>query len=313
MKVLFPKPLKLNDSVRVLSPSANVIDEEDWQQLFKDARTFFDSIGLKVTYSKNYLAKDGYLAGTIEQRLADIHDAFLDQKVKVIISSQGGDNSNQLLPYLDYKVIKNNPKYFIGLSDITVLLNAIFEETGLVTFHGQDFMWGIGKNAGEFTKNNLVKSLFDGNFQFNKHPAYPSWKILRKGVGKGRIFGGCLPSFGLLNGTVFSPLKGPFIFAIEDMGQSLAVVDSLITQLVQTASFRYCQGIIIGNFILDDNSTPQSKNALERLIVERTKNHNFPILKVTEIGHCVENNLIPIGAMTTLVCTDRAKVEIEDP
>lgn len=310
MRTKFPALLKKNDKIAVVSPSAAVMECEEWETLFKRATKIVESLGLKVVLGRNCKLRRGYLAGTLKERLEDLHEAFANQDVKLIIATQGGNNSNQLLPFIDYELIKKNPKFFLGLSDISVLLNAIFKKTGLITYHGQDFMWGLGKNAQDYTKENLYSTLFKGKFEFKRNPVYGKWKIVREGVGTGRCIGGCLPSFVLLGGTRYQSMQKnePFILILEDMGQSLSVIDSLITQITLNECFSKCKGIIVGNFIFEGGSK-NTELLFEKLLLERTKNYSPPILKVTEIGHCVENFLMPIGSNLTLNCIGKPTIK----
>ena len=95
-----------------------------------------EALGFKTKLAKNITKKYGYLAGTIEERVSDIHDMFEDDEVKALVTIRGGYGSGQLLYYLDYQLIKKKPKILLGYSDITSLLNGIHRQTGLITFHG---------------------------------------------------------------------------------------------------------------------------------------------------------------------------------
>lgn len=142
--MIIPSKLKKGDEVRVVAPSRslgllskNIIDE---------ATRKLEAEGFRVSFSKNCSESDMFVSSSVESRVSDLHDAFLDKDVKGIFSVIGGFNSNQLLQYLDYDLIKNNPKVFCGYSDFTAISNAITAKTGLVTYLGLHFStWAMIK------------------------------------------------------------------------------------------------------------------------------------------------------------------------
>jgi len=134
--MIAPK-LKREDEIRVISPSRSLsVVKED---RIKEAVSFLELQGFKVTFSKNCRKIDEIDSSSIQERVDDLHEAFLDQNIKAILTSIGGFNVNQILEYINYDIIKNNPKIICGYSDITALLNAIYAKTGLITYHGLHF------------------------------------------------------------------------------------------------------------------------------------------------------------------------------
>ena len=122
---MYPKRLKKGDEIRVIAPSRSMtrLNEET----IRLATKRLENLGLKVTFGKNVMkSQDIYECATIKERIEDLHVAFLDKNVKAILTVVGGYNANQLLKYIDYNIIRNNPKIFCGLSDITALQNAIY-------------------------------------------------------------------------------------------------------------------------------------------------------------------------------------------
>ena len=220
---MFPKRLKKGDEVRVIAPSRSMkILSED---TIKRAKEKLESLGLVVTFGKNsFKYQEFYDCGTIEERLEDLHDAFKDKKVKAILTAVGGYNSNQLLPYIDYELIKNNPKIFCGLSDITALQNAILKKTNLITFSGVHFS-NFGMKENFEMSFNCFKKMFMENK--NKHIlpvsqqfSSDTWYLcqnnrtfqknaglisINKGSAKGTIIGGNLCTLNLLQGTEYMP------------------------------------------------------------------------------------------------------------
>lgn len=136
---MIPKPLKNGDTIGIVSPSKN-LNEERKQKLESAIVTLKRDFNFQVKLGKYVYGVDkfGCSAGSPEQKAEDINTMFADNEVSAIWCSLGGGTANDVLDLLDYEMIKNHPKIFMGLSDITVLLNAIYRKTGLVIFHNGD-------------------------------------------------------------------------------------------------------------------------------------------------------------------------------
>jgi len=139
MQKLIPSPLQSGDEIRIIAPSTGIkIIRADCRQIAKQR---FEAMGLKVSFGQNTIDDNFDMLGSseIEKRASDINDAFKDKNIKAIFTIIGGFNSNQVLPFLDYDLIKNNPKIICGFSDITALLNGIYAQTGLIGFYGPHY------------------------------------------------------------------------------------------------------------------------------------------------------------------------------
>src|SRR3989338_3564434 len=137
MKKIFPEKLKTGDEVRIIAPSKSMAILS--KETINIANKRFEKLGLKLSFGKHVNETDEFNSSSIESRIEDLHDAFRDKSVKAVFAVIGGFNSNQLLRYIDWDLIKNNPKIFCGYSDITALNNAIFAKTGLVTYSGPHY------------------------------------------------------------------------------------------------------------------------------------------------------------------------------
>lgn len=292
----------------VVSPSANIVDEDQSKELIEKAEKFLEKNSFTIEYSKNFFGKRNFLSGSDEERAKDIMNAFENKDVDAIISSQGGDNSNDILGMLDYEKISKNEKPFFGISDITVLLNVIALKSKIITYHGIDFLWGLGKNSTEYTKN-LINSFFrEGKIKIIKNPKTPKWKTIQEGSGEGKILGGCLASFSLLLGTEYDPLEivnSPYILILEDIGESKSLIQSRLRQISQHKKFYLCKGIIFGSFAFCDQKPEKNNISIEEIAKDVFKNNNIPLARIEEIGHCVENIIIPIGAEGALKCVEQ--------
>ena len=147
--------LHIGDTIGVIAPD-KALKKENKESL-ENATKYFESLGLKVKYGKYLFSEDNYCAGTPRERAKDLNDMFRDKEVKAIFTVKGGDMVNGILPYIDFENIKNNPKIFLGMSDITVLLCAINKMTGLITFHCQDYIWFGKDEVTEYDKNEILK------------------------------------------------------------------------------------------------------------------------------------------------------------
>lgn len=298
---------------KIVSPSANNIDENDRKNLIKKAEQFLENNNWKYKYGELFNKKDSYLSGSINQRAKELMDAFLDQETNFIISSQGGNNSNEILPYLDYELIRKNNKPFFGLSDITILLNVIAVKSKIITYHGIDYFWGIGKNATDYTKK-IIKTICGGGKIIPvKNPNTGNWRTIQEGVGEGVILGGCLPSFCLLLGTKYDPLEElnkEFILILEDINQSKSEIHSMLTQLKLHRKFNLCRGIIFGSFFFCKQVPKCNDDSIEVIAKKVYSDIDIPLARIEEIGHCVENIIIPIGGDGKIKCNAK-KVSFE--
>ena len=256
------------DEVRIIAPSRGVkIIGQDVRAL---AEKRLNELGLKVSYAENAVDENWDELGTtsVQKRVDDIMNAFKDSNVKAIMTMIGGFNSNQILPYLDYAVIKANPKILCGFSDITALLDAIYARTGLITFSGPHFS-SLGMLKGcDYTITNMVKMLMEkgeNEVEPSKEWSDDLWFIdqekrdfipnegywvLNNGQAKGTLLGGNLGTFNLLLGTAFRPKFEPnTILFVEDTSES-SIFSFMrnLTALTYQEDFKNVKGVLIGRF-----------------------------------------------------------------
>ena len=151
--------LNYGDTIGVIAPDKALKSTD--KEYLDNATKYFESLGLKVKYGKYLFSDEEYCAGTPKERAEDLNEMFGDEDVKAIFTVKGGDMANGILPYIDFENIKNNPKIFLGMSDITVLLCAINKMTGLITFHCQDYIWFGKEEVTDYDKNEIVDKLFN--------------------------------------------------------------------------------------------------------------------------------------------------------
>lgn len=281
--------LNYGDTIGVVGV-ANSLELRNKYDLFYKAEELFKSKGFKIKRGK-YVLEDFYgSAGTREQKAEDIMNMFKDEKVKAIICLEGGETCNTFIDLLDYKEIKKHPKIITGYSDITVLTQSIYNKTGLVTFHSGNFTT-FGTEHGEedylefesaFVNKEIGKFITDEN------------KIIRSGNIEGQIIGTNLGSMMYLVGTEYLPDMQDKILLIESYRTSPNECQRRFSHLKQFGIFDKVKGVVIGyNYDLQKNGDiyPQ----MEDILLEYTKEYNFPIIKTNSFGHKIVNSVIPIG------------------
>jgi Uncharacterized proteins, homologs of microcin C7 resistance protein MccF len=289
MKII-PRKLSKGDSIGIVSPSTPVTRELAEQ--FTKGREFLETFGFKVVIGDHVHSADwGYTASPTE-KAEDINRMFADDSIKGIICSQGGSTANACLPYLDWNCIRNNPKVFLGISDITVLLNAIHHKTGMITFHGNDVIWGFGRNPTKYDEQEFIIRLMNGGI--GEIPQSRERRTIRNGTAIGKLLGGNLHCLSKLAGTPYFPDFTGSILFVEDIGISPEVCDCLFQQLKQMGVFDQIRGVIIGYIDGLQNGSKASMQ-MEDVLLRVTGEFDFPILKVDDFGHNCPNTVLPVG------------------
>lgn len=328
MKKIVPAGLKKGDEVRVIAPARGlkIIGQDSRETAIER----FAAMGLKVTFGKNMVDDNFDLMGStsVEKRVADLHDAFRDPNVKAIFTVIGGSNSNQILPYLDYELIKANPKIFCGFSDITALLNAIYAKTGVVTFSGPHFS-SLGMKKGcDYTLDNLQKMILgDGKNQIAPSAEWSDdlwfldqenrnfiknegWWIINEGSAEGKIIGGNLGTFDLLLGTSYRPaFEADTILFIEDCftsGGDAGAFDRNLQALMYQEDFKNVTGIVIGRF---QKASEVSREKLE-FILNKPELKKLPIIANVDFGHTTPLLTLPIGGTARISSANGIFVQI---
>ena len=295
--------LNKGDTIGIVSPSAPITDE--LKEQFNNGLKVLENMGFNILLSKNVFSNSLGYSASINEKIEDLHEMFKNKDVKAIICSQGGQNSNTILPYLDYELIKNNPKIIFGISDATALLNAIYTKTRIITYHQNDLIWGMGIEANKDEMEDFKLRLVDGQKGEIKHFT-DSWKCLRKGICEGTLVGGNLSTLVKILNTEYCPdFKNCILFLEEFAEESpLDEVDSKINILKQQGVFNQIKGLWIGYY---EKDTEKAK--YEDVVMNNVKEYKFPILKCNDFGHNCSNVVIPIGAKARLIA-DKCKVEL---
>lgn len=317
--IIYPAKLSPNDELRVIAPSRSLKIISD--ETRKIANQKFAELKLKVGFSKYVEEMNVFYSSSVASRVADLHDAFRNPSVKAIFTAIGGFNSNQLLTYIDWELIKNNPKILCGFSDITVLNNAIFAKTGLVTYYGPHYSTFGQKLHFDYTLDHVIKALWDEK-PFEIRPS-SSWSddewykdqqartlienagflVVNEGECEGRILGGNLSAFASLKGTPYFPDLADSILFLEDDEESLPHhFDRLLQSLIQLPSFGGVKGIVIGRF---QRTSKMTQDLLIQIIKTKEELASIPILANVDFGHTDPKITLPIGGMAHLKASKR--------
>ena len=311
MEPIIPNKLEKNDEIRIISPATSmaVISKESRKIAIKNLA----SLGLRASFGKNAEEQDNNYDGTanISQRVDDIHDAFADKNVKAIMTTLGGFNSNQLLNYLDYNLIKKNPKIFIGYSDITALQWAIYAKTGLVTYYGPAFGTFGMKYGNDYILDSFRKCLMSNipyELASSKEWSDEKWWLdqdnrhfiknkgpftINTGNVKGKFIGGNLCTLNLLQGTEFMPnINNSILFIEDDYESKWGNFDRDLQSLIHQKGFATIKGLVIGRFQKESNI---SDDAIRKIISTKKELSKIPIIANLDYGHTFPLATLPIG------------------
>jgi muramoyltetrapeptide carboxypeptidase len=313
---LLARVLLPGDTVGLITPSTYVSDPDRLVAAERTVKYF----GLKAKIAPNVRRRQGYLGGTIEERLADLHQMFADPEVKAVFPIRGGYGSAQLLDRIDYDLIRRNPKILMGYSDITALHLAIHKRTGLVTFHGPVTV----SSFSEYTQNYFRRALFDNTplgtltNPPESNPLRPdhTLRAVRPGRARGPLTGGNLSLICALMGTPFEiETRGRILF-IEDVGEQPYAIDRMLTQLRLAGKLEQAAGIIFGecNECRPRAFQPSfdSTLSLGEVVDQILGGLRIPVLSGLTIGHTDDQLTLPLGVAATLDA-DKSELTIEEP
>ena len=303
-RLIKPARLKLGDLVGLIAPSG-VLDDEVIQRGVKN----LESYGFKVKVSENIRAARGGYAGTVAQRLADLHEMFIDRGVKGIWAARGGSGCSALLPAIQYDLIRRHPKILVGYSDITALHLAIYRHAGLVTFHGPvapssptDYavtqMQAVLMNPRAQTEINMSVE------NERNAAARPEFQLrtIRPGVATGRLIGGNLSVLSALIGTPYAAEFENHLLFLEDVREAPYRIDRMLTQLQQSVGgrgerdgLRHAAGIMLGIFTRSVPTDGSASLTLDEVFDDHFGTLPIPTVSGYSFGHVSHQFTIPIG------------------
>lgn len=292
---IVPPLLKNGSRVAFTAPGSPV---SIWE--IRHIANFFRQNGCSIYYGETITRRDknlGYLSRDDKFRAEEINNFFSDSSINCIVAARGGFGSIRLLDLLDYDLIEQNPKIFLGYSDITVILNALFKKSNLVTFHGPTGNF----NLDSYTANILKTLLFEKS-SIEEHKfsyTFSNKDILNYGISSGKMVGGNLSNLVSLLGTEFDFDTNGFIVFIEEISEPPYKVDRMLKQLELAGKFKNCNGVLLGYFGRLDarrNFYPDYSLTLREIFEMFFKKYDFPVLLNIPFGHSSKFLTIPIGS-----------------
>jgi len=320
--MIVPARLQQGDALRVVAPSKSlgIIDSG----IRRQAVAVLEKMGLKVSFSENCESMNEAGSSSVRERVEDLHEAFADPKVRVILTAIGGNNSHELLPHLDYGLIRKNPKILCGFSDITALQSAITAKAGLVTYSGPHFSTFGCLEGNEFTcfafQSHFFSSdqfelkqsshwsddawyLNQNSRQFNQNPG-PS--PIRRGVARGQVVGGNLQTLVKIADTEFLPKTESIILFLEEEGS--VPFDQFLRNLKMLAASLdrvEIKGLCLGRF---ERKTNASLQTLRDFLSSDNTFRDMPVVANLNFGHTMPLSLFPIGGTCHMISDDTVKI-----
>jgi muramoyltetrapeptide carboxypeptidase len=300
---IIPDRLNYGDTIGIIAPASAPPDPKNIDRSVAALKR----LGFKPKLAPNVRKRWGFLAGNDRDRAGDLMRMFTDRKVKAIICMRGGYGTARLLPMLDYRAIRANPKIFLGYSDITSLHCAFLIKSNLVSFHGpmlnSDF---IKKNLPDFTLQSFLRTLMHPSPPGSIRDGYKqkTVTVLRGGKVSGPLIGGNITLLCAALGTPYQPTFRNSILFFEDLDEVPYRFDRMLTQLLNAGLLQQPAGIAIG--INANCNDPKAKGAreyrqtLEDVFKERLLPLKVPIVAGLPFGHIPMNATLPIGVRVTL-------------
>jgi muramoyltetrapeptide carboxypeptidase len=300
-RIIKPKRLAAGDTLGLVLP-ASAEYTRDEVMLSKEQ---LELLGFKVAIGEHAFDRHGYFAGTDRDRAADVNRMFADDRIAGVVCYTGGWGSPRILPYLDYDLMARKPKVLIGYSDITAMLNAIFQRTGLVTFHGP-----VGSSVFDvYTQENFRRVVMTAE------PAGPLAqpakkpdqlidrvnRIVRLSPGKatGRLAGGNLTMLASLMGTPYEIDTGGALLFLEDIREDVYRIDRMLTQLALGGKLDAAAGVLFGR-CTECGTGRASAFSLEDVLRDRFGSLRKPAVSGLSFGHIEQKLTLPVGVSATL-------------
>lgn len=310
---LKPPRLKAGDTVGLVNPAGATFHPQD----VVIAGESLAALGLKMKTGEHLLDRYGYLAGSDQNRAADVNGMFADGQVKAVLTLRGGWGCNRILELLDYQLIARNPKILMGYSDITSLLLALNAKTGLVTFHGP-----VGISSWNKYSTALVEKLLfhaeafsmENPTDIGDHLTQVKDRVLtiHGGKARGKLLGGNLSVLTAMVGSDYLPdFKGNILF-LEEVGEDIYRVDRMLTQLKLAGILGQISGFVFGKCSDCGPGKGYGSLTLEEVLDDHIKPLGIPAWYGSMIGHIENKFTIPLGVESE-IDADAGRITLLEP
>ncbi len=248
-----------------------------------------NSCGLEIVMSNTLFRRDGYFSGNPKERATELNHLFKNDEIRAIFDISGGDSANQILEYINYDHIRLHPKPFLGMSDLSVILNALHTQSNSKSYHYQ--LMNLVSSAGADQQAAFDRTFFEGHndlYDFDFH-----W--VRGNQMSGIVIGGNIRCFMKLAGTSYFPDPSNKILFLESLSGRANKIVSLFAQLQQVKYFDKLAGVILGSFT--ELESYNEFSIVEEYVKEISR---IPIVKTNEIGHGSNSKCLVVGEKITL-------------
>lgn len=291
-RLIRPKKLSQGDKVGVVAPAGPV----DLQELAAGLKVV-RGMGFQPVLGDHVKDRQHFLAGKDKDRAGDLMAMFENPEIKGIFCARGGYGANRILPLLDSRIIRKNPKVVVGSSDITLLLIYLIQKCGLVAFHGPMVSGSFGCKPMKISKTQfrkMVTGVKEGGLL-----TAPQAHVLQEGTARGRLVGGCLTLLCRSLKTPYEIQTGNGILLIEDVNEPAYRIDGMLWQLKTAGKFRGVKGIVFGEMV-NCRFDEGQKGQLDDLIRDMLPKRSIPVLTHCPVGHGNEMWTLPLGIEATL-------------
>jgi muramoyltetrapeptide carboxypeptidase len=300
--IIKPPKLKEGDKLALITPGSYISIEEKEKSIEN-----LMGLGFDVEYSDKLMLMNGYFSGSDKERADDINKMFERDDIKGIVCARGGYGCVRTLPHINYNLVKDNPKVFIGYSDVTALLYGIYKKTGLITFHGPVGISSYNDFSNNYFKQVLINPLEEleltSSVSENNENIY-GLTTINSGTAIGELVGGNLSIVVSLIGTEYDiDTKGKLIF-LEEYVEEPYRVDRMLTQMIQAGKFDEAAGIALGVFRYceskEENPSFSNSFTLMEVLKNRLSDLKIPVVYGLSFGHVKDKFTIPFGIKAEL-------------
>ncbi len=297
---MIPNRLKKKDKIGIIAPSSPIT--EDKLEDINNSITLMEGSGFEIVFGKNVFKNTTGYGATAKEKAEDINNMFANSEIKAIFCATGGANSNSTFEYLNYELIKANPKIICGFSDSTSILNMISEKTGLVTFNGPTFK-SLTSWETEYGYKQVINKFVLGKTNLAEDD--DEFYSIKEGIAEGKLIGGNLTlTANLCSGKYSIDFTDKILF-IEELAYEAdaEMASNYLYKMKQNGVFNKIKGIWVGNY---EGEVPLEKILLDTIGDE----YNFPIIKSNNFGHIDKKQVIPIGTKARIDTTKEIKIEL---
>lgn len=264
--------------------------------------------GYDLRLARHANASRGYMAAPEHELAEDLHEMFSDPSIAGVICAGGGTNANRLLRHLDFDLIRSNPKVFVGVSNPTVLINAVMSKARLITFHGPSVVWDWGsRDRPEWTAQHF-RHIVAGEAEGADLSRF-GLRWLKEGAASGPLVGGNLSSLRSLIGTPWEPEWSGRVLIWEDVGEDVEHLDAALTHFRDAGILTQLRGMIVGKLV---DCEPSRDWGVEQMMSDLLGEFDFPIAVGIPFGHTPLKFTVPLG-VTVELDSVRARVGLRGP